>query len=235
MFGRRTALAMLALATVGLLLPMAAAQGTPELVISPRYKEPGGTGSITLPPDLRENIQTETTVYIRTPGAWPCATGARYSITIDVETNWPKWAGASLQPLEDTVIDYQVSGGTTGATARHAEQTFDTATLGLAWGDDAPDNGTHTYTLIVKDVGVHPEGQDCAPSPIQNRDDNFDTLNVTKPYIPPDPEEEEDCLVNPDQAKCITTEATPESPGIGAAGLIVALSALVAILRRRQG
>jgi hypothetical protein len=192
---------------------------------------------------LPENGRMDMEMEIRVEGKDSvCAKAMKYSVQINVG-NFPKWAGASIEPSIYGPFTFEagapgMNAGWIPAKAPGSEKAV--PRLNIVWDtESAPKKGAVVeYTVSPKliddptDAGpcvqnmAKVEGVKSSPMVVRMPDRVDDTNNTAKAG--------EDCSTNPFQAKCNT--ATPQaknSPGPDFVIVLVGLVALVAVWRRK--
>lgn len=160
-------------------------------------------------------------------GAFSCLPDTAYSFQLGLREPGPAWGAARLEPEDATEITYDVPQG--AQTTSNAWTFTDGPSFSVAWRlEDAPDNATFEYHILGLGAARLVSGG-CYPDPLNQPTRHIDeTVNVTKPYVPPAP-----APTFSDGASPLGTQplANEESPTPGAVALFAALG-VVSWLRK---
>ena len=156
-----------------------------------------------------------------------CAAEQTYTVSLSPGT-FPKWAGASLVPSQAT---FKVPAGPHPGTVTLDDQQV---ALDIAWDlDGAPRmDAVQAYVIQLSPDHVVRSGGPCFPDPsIETQEPG--PLRVALADRPVEAEEQ-DCLAEPLQEKCVSTSVPPEPAA--AVGPLVALLvfALATLVHRRR-
>lgn len=188
---------VLLIALLGLLpLPSASAQ-FPALapVIETRMEwtglEPGPLNrTVKLDDTGMQSVSAQAGFRILAPGGYiVCAPGTIYRFSIEAESV-PAWLQASLQPEEEKMVSVNVPEGTheNGWPELRAWHWQPTASLRMDWQlQNVPENATAELKVAGKGAVTAAAGG-CQPDPLAQPVRHIpETLNVTRPYVPPPP------------------------------------------------
>ncbi|HEX9816680.1 MAG TPA: hypothetical protein VGB18_06850 [Candidatus Thermoplasmatota archaeon] len=127
---------------------------------------------------------------ILAPGGYiACAPGTMYGFTVDTESI-PAWLQASLQPEEAKSVSVTVPQGThqNGWPELGAWHWQPIAALRLDWQlASVPENASAEVKVVGKGAVIATAGG-CQPDPLAQPVRHIpETLNVTRPFVPPPP------------------------------------------------
>lgn len=171
-----------------------------------------------------------------------CLPDSAYRFSIDLASPPPPWGRAKLDPESARTVTLRIpsglhQGGWPGP-APNQWNWQDGPTFVIAWDlPSAPANTTYEYRLSGTGEAQLVSGG-CHPDPLRQPARHIaETINVTRPYVPPRPNSPEPagCAANPQLPGCetIAPAQAEASPGTGLLWIATALAVAGLALRRR--
>lgn len=221
---------VLVLALLGFLAaPLAEAQTNPQV----KFFMESAHDSMPLPETGKRSHSITVKAKVKD---FACSQKAVYNVDTVLKPDFPKWAGASLNPRSVKLTINQGQPGTTEATL---DGQF--ITLEVAWDlDGRPKKDARwTYEITFDEKsGKLDSGGPCAPTPVMVYEPTPIKVTASMPDIVENASAvPSDCSTAPDLPECQTgppTEEGGKSPGFDATMFILAAAGLVVVLRRRR-